>query len=346
MVTIIPAILRRSSSFVSLVRSKLKVTVAIMVAILLLICLIVGWVLWRNSFPWYVFVGLPAILLVTGVGYIFRWSWIGVVEYISPVHPEHTDFQRSKTFWDWLQLLIIPVILAVGALWFNAQQGQMSQHLSDQQHQYDLNIAATRYANDQHLAQDQQQEATLKAYLDDMTTLLLDKKLGSQAVADKVASAEAAIVARAKTLTALRRLTDPQRKATVVQFLYEANLINKSDVIVDLRDADLRGADLRFATLRGVNLRGANLSCIEPSGKTICTDLSDADLTGADLSEAHLNGANLTGAILDKTILRFAILLKAEVTKEQLAEALTLSGAIMPDGLICFRQPKWGLLCP
>src|SRR5205823_148650 len=74
-------------------------------------------------------------------------------------------------------------------------------------------------------------------------TLLLDKKLGSQVVTDKAASAESAVVARAKTLTALRQL-DPLRKGLLIQFLYEAQLITGQFPILSLRDADLSSINL------------------------------------------------------------------------------------------------------
>src|SRR5712691_9181345 len=170
----------------------------------------------------------------------------------------------GRTLWDWIQffaVLAIPIIVAAGTVYFTLQitlqQAQLSIAASEKQHQTDIQIA-----------QDQQQEATLNAYLNDMTTLLLDKKLGSPAVTDKAASAEAAVVARVKTLTVLRRLTDPQRKARVVQFLYEAHLIgyfasypfptlpySLIGPIIYLFDADLRGADLQGTTLNGTDLR-------------------------------------------------------------------------------------------
>ena len=51
-------------------------------------------------------------------------------------------------------------------------------------------------------------------------------------------------VARARTLTVLPKL-DGERKARVVQFLYESGLIVKKRPIIDLLRADLRRADLR-----------------------------------------------------------------------------------------------------
>lgn len=76
------------------------------------------------------------------------------------------EHQPGKTFWDWLQLLIIPlVLLLVGAL-FSYQQNQASLQMSERQHQTDLQIA-----------QDQQQETLLQGYLDHMSDLLLNGHL-------------------------------------------------------------------------------------------------------------------------------------------------------------------------
>ncbi len=259
-----------------------------------------------------------------------KWRWMGF---------------SGKTLWDWLQLLAVlalPVVLAFVLISFSIQQDTSNQ----QQHLINLKIAQDNRQNELKIADNQQQEATLKAYLDDMTTLLLDKKLGSQAAADKTASAEAAVIARAKMLTALSRLTDPQLKARVVQFLYEAHLIGYYDSThsslhnstidlsgahlsgADLSGADLSGADLYSATLRGAilrnaNLRGAYLSVADLYNANLSgAILRDADLSGANLNEAYLGGIDLSGANLDH----------AQVLTEALALAKSLKGATMPDG--------------
>ena len=194
----------------------------VITVVLLPICLFTGWLLWRTGFPRYLFVGFPVLLLLVGVligaGYIFRWSWVGVAHYTSPPHSEDTDFQRSKTLWDWLQLLIIPVLLAAGALWFNAQQSQMSQQLSDMQRQQGMQIAT-----------DQQRETTLKTTMDDIkdllgygnNSLLLNKGLIASKPGDEIR-----VVARAEVLSALRQL-DGKRKGILIQFLYEAHIPQK-----------------------------------------------------------------------------------------------------------------------
>jgi uncharacterized protein YjbI with pentapeptide repeats len=109
-------------------------------------------------------------------------------------------------------------------------------------------------------------------------------------------------LARARTLTVLPRL-DGRRKGTVVRFLYEANLIERERVIVDLWEADLRAADQA-----GTNLHRAHLYYANPMA---------ADLREAYLNEAVLNYANLT---------------TTEVTQEQLEACRSFEGATMPHG--------------
>jgi H+/Cl- antiporter ClcA len=68
-----------------------------------------------------VFIALltAVFVLIVLLGYIFNWSWTGLGSY-SYIPPTTTsNLQRGKTFWDWLQLLIIPVVLAVGGYVIN-----------------------------------------------------------------------------------------------------------------------------------------------------------------------------------------------------------------------------------
>jgi hypothetical protein len=105
-------------------------------------------------------------------------------------------------------------------------------------------------------------------------------------------------VARARTLAVLRRL-DGNRRGTVVQFLYEARLIEKDSSVVDLTGAVLARAILTEANLKGANLRGTHLARTSlREAKLSEADLSDAKLFGADLRRARMDGANLRGAVL------------------------------------------------
>jgi hypothetical protein len=137
------------------------------------------------------------------------WAWTGLVD---------IKGYPKKTFWDWLELLIIPIVLAFGAFWLNTQTRK----------------------SEQALAQDRARENALQRYLDSMQELILDKGLGRS---EK--DVEIRAVARARTLTVLRSL-DGKRKGQVVRFLYEADLLGwepqETEPIIKLHGADLRGA--------------------------------------------------------------------------------------------------------
>ncbi len=139
--------------------------------------------------------------------------------------PERKNVRRiraglsDKTMWDWLTLfgtLAIPVVVMCATIVFSVQQDEASQT----QHDNDLRIAEANRQNDLKMANDQEEEATLAAYLDGITGLLLDNKLG-----DPKVSYGASIVARAKTMVVLSRLKNRQRKSMIIRFLYEAHLI-------------------------------------------------------------------------------------------------------------------------
>jgi hypothetical protein len=187
----------------------------------------------------------------------------------------------GKTLWDWLQLLIVPVVLSLITVVFAWQQDIRQ----DQ-------IESKRANAERELARERAQDEALQAYLSQMGSLLLEKDLRTSKEDSEVRT-----LARARTLTVLGRL-DPSRKTAVMQFLVEADLVQR----VDGKDPNI--------SLSGAALTSADLSVADLSGATLTSaDLSFADLSGADLSVAR------------------------GVTNEELdQQALSLEGATMPDG--------------
>jgi hypothetical protein len=205
---------------------------------------------------------------------------------------------RGMSARDWLQLLIVPFALTVLGFVFSMQQDARQQRLETQ-----------RTASDQKIAEQRAQDDALQAYLDQMSTLVLEKNLHNphQDSVFKIAAGyevnKAEILARARTVTVLRRL-GPKHKAQVLQFLVEAalvqNLPDRGRPVIRLVGADLQKAPLGSYDLHVINLDGANLSK---------ANLSNADLSGADLSYA------------------------SGITNEELEQqAKSLEGAIMPNG--------------
>lgn len=168
---------------------------------------------------------------------------------------------------------------------------------------------------------DQQRQATLNGYFDDLSTLVLQYDLPKSKPDNPIRA-----IAKARTFTAVRDL-DGDRKGTLIRFLAEADLITGPNPVVNLQGADLNGADfpgaaslnrvnlsnlglsnatligavlhgadLHGSILLGSNLSGAQLTCLAASSNngTVCADLSGTDLSGAELSGADLSGAQLT----------------------------------------------------
>jgi uncharacterized protein YjbI with pentapeptide repeats len=267
----------------------------------------------RRQLFWASVIAALAFLIIVICGYLFKWKWTGIVK--------ASDFQ-SRTLWDWLQPLIIPAVIAGGGIWFNQQQRGR-----------ELEIEAQRAQDD-----------TLQAYLDQMSHLmLLDEADGAKPKPLRKSGRkdEVRVLARARTLTVLRRL-DSRRKRSVLDFLYEADLIKQHpETIIELGSLDYEygAADLSGADLRGAVLRGANFS-----GSVTGASLSGADLRGADLTGAVLSNATLSNATLSNAILNGATLLETDLSGADLTgangviddqleqQALSLKGATMPNG--------------
>jgi uncharacterized protein YjbI with pentapeptide repeats len=110
--------------------------------------------------------------------------------------------------------------------------------------------------------------------------------------------------------------------------LSRANLSEANLSRANLSDADFRMVILIMAILRMTILRGTNLSEADLSE----ADLSEADLSRANLSRANLSEANLGMANLSEANLGMANLTGTIVTLEQVEQAESLQGAMMPDG--------------
>lgn len=280
-------------------------------------------------------VALSALVVFTLAVYVFGWGWTGFnggydkITITSVAHGTtiSTEQPQTRTLWDWLSLLIVPIMLAVGGFWLNNLQKERDLEAEKARKQREERAIERRAQTEREIAEDNQRETALQAYIDKMSDLLLDNKLRESKEEDEVRD-----IARIEILTVLRKL-DAERKGSIIQFLEEARLINAEKPIVVLSRADLSGANLSGAYLRRVNFSGANLSGANLSGAFLGgANLRIANLSGANLSEANLSGADLNRANLNRADLSGADLSGTTVTQDQLEKAKSLKDATMPDG--------------
>jgi uncharacterized protein YjbI with pentapeptide repeats len=238
---------------------------------------------------------LCVLLILIALGYVLDWSWTGLIPY-----NVGGQQQPGKSLWDWLQLLIIPAVLALGGYLFNYSTNMNERNTADKQNEAE-----------QLLARENQHKAVLQDYIGNISELLLHEKLRDSEPEDEVRT-----IARVRTLTVLPRL-DPQRKRILLQFLQESKLIERDKSVISLSGADLSRSNLKEAILNMANLSQANLSG---------ADLELANLWKVMLWQANLAGANLSLANLSNSDLHISNLKGAKLHKTNFVEA-TLTGS-------------------
>ncbi|MEW6351533.1 MAG: pentapeptide repeat-containing protein [Thermodesulfobacteriota bacterium] len=206
-------------------------------------------------------------------GYPVQWTGLGT-------HTKKSaDEIPSKKLWDWLQLVIVPAVLAGGVWRLNCAQKE----------------------RDQEIENERQRQKALESFFDSMSDLLLTHNLTDPT------KLEARRIARSRAL-GIMRILDGGRKGEALQFLYECGLIYENPIVdligADLRDAKLAGATLKKSELRGIDfenacLKGADLCDAVLVGSVFHgADITYARLRGADLDAAVFPHANLSGADL------------------------------------------------
>jgi uncharacterized protein YjbI with pentapeptide repeats len=250
------------------------------------------------------------------------WGTIEKTTQYTNVNTGKIVTKTYRTVWDLVDLLLIPLVIAVGGYFFNQAQQKREQEFAEAQNE-----------NQRRIGLDRDQEKALQNYLDKMGELLLEKKLNT--TKDKVVLN----LARSRTLTILRSLNNQyldidgrgrnRRKGSLARFLYEMNLITGKKPIISLYKANLEYAYMHGGEFVGVNftntylkeadLRKSNLEkALLVNAYLPGARLNDANLKNVNLTGAKLQGANLTGAVLDGALLDNA----------------DMKGAIMPDGSI------------
>src|SRR5215217_2042188 len=190
---------------------------------------------------------------------------------------EHSEQQTKKSRWgfrgmtvrDWLPIggaLLVPLVIALGS-WAITWQ---LQKLENQ-----------RAEADRELAEQRAQDEALQTYLDQMSQLILDRKLLEIEQGNPVHEPGNPVhtLAQARTSTAILRL-DAEHNESVTHFLITSGLAVRSEASARL----LRGSTLSHAKLSGAHLSNALM---------VNANLIGADLSGADLSDSLLDNADL-----------------------------------------------------
>jgi len=279
--------------------------------------------LWKHKFS------IPASIILISCGLLlmlwaifpnFSPEWTGIGVQIN----QNGEIEAAKKFWDWLNLLIVPVVIAIGIWWLNKKEKENELELTEKRAEYDRKLVEERT-----------QELLLQSYLDHLSELLLANRLKESLKGSEIRS-----IARSRTLTTVRML-DPTRKGLLLQFLRESGLL-EDDAIINLQWADFSNSNLSKANLRNATLSRINLNESEmDSAFLFQTNLSGALLQKVRMEKARIISANLESVKLDNSIcigtdfsgtnLSLAQLIKSDFTdacfNKSLLRSANLSGA-------------------
>jgi uncharacterized protein YjbI with pentapeptide repeats len=281
------------------------------------------------------------LVAVIAYGYAARPGWVGV---------------SNKRVWDYLELLIVPTVLAIGVAWLNWMQSKRAaREAEDAQLERDRN-ESNRRRRELYIASLRAQDEALQAYLGHMSELLMDDSLykrlrdATDSAGHNLRGHNLRVLARARTLTVLGQLEDGLRKGSVLQFLYEADLITwvpqnattgapaQLERLPQSTDRDfigvidLSGADLSHAVLTNAFLHEVALGS-RPNAPGV--NLRGAQLYGAYLSHSLFNKANLSYATLKCAHLAYSDLTEVTATGTNFSGAdligATLTSADLRD---------------
>jgi uncharacterized protein YjbI with pentapeptide repeats len=229
--------------------------------------------------------------LACGIAYLFvKYRLIELQRVSSWI----VDSFRGKTFWEVLEVVLIPILVAF-MVWF-------LQRREDQQR------AENRMAANK--------EEALQAYFDRI--LAVDPSLDW-------AMQRSAI--KARTISILKYFAnDPLKKDAVISFLADLELLGTDFLkCTDLSKANLSGFMLAKASLEGVDLSHANLERAILNGAVFyrfggaISTLKEARLVWAEMINTNLErcileGSDLSMATLDYAIMEYAVLKRANLS--------------------------------
>jgi hypothetical protein len=217
----------------------------------------------------YFVIGIIITLILFFV--MYRWDWTGFYYYVNPTYEKpEGDAKVYRTFWDWLELAVIPATVFILGYWLNRREQEKTRQ-----------VEKTRRGED-----------LLQDYLEQTTKLILDNNLIAAPTQDKKN------IVTTKTKIILDSLNGEQ-KGRLLGFLNGVGLIDRDDPIVNLEDANFAGS-----YLFGLNLSKTNLSKINLKKSNLrFANLTNADLSGADIRSSQLDFAVLSGANLQEAVI-------------------------------------------
>ncbi len=264
---------------------------------------------------------------------------------------------KGKTFWNWLDLLVAPLLIAVSAAGVTVSWNSLA-------HKKASELEKTRY-----------NQQLVKDYTDAVQILLLDQYHHEEDKLPVILPEEVATFIKSYTGTTLKALGgDPEKENDIQQIGIITNFLKRSEIgfisdilevippeiseicdqepsaektreyrgflcDINLEKANLEGIQLNRGILGAARLFEADLTKANldksylQEAHLVKATLKNASLIGADLTGANLGGADLTEANLDSAKLRGSKLNSA-LDRDPFTDKETLKEAILKKAIL------------
>jgi uncharacterized protein YjbI with pentapeptide repeats len=201
---------------------------------------------------------------------------------------------RDRGIFKLCSSILVPVMigfltltLSIVQLHIASREREQDSLISTQSREKDRHIANQNREQDVLISNNIRWDAILASYIKETSAVLTSTNVSFRKVDPLIAT-----IVRAKTLIACRQI-DIERKAWLIQFLYESGAIAVGQNPIDMTNAYLDGIDLStsvFNSIQQASLRGISLS--------------GASLINASSDERYLNGANFSGCTMMRASFR------------------------------------------
>jgi hypothetical protein len=163
---------------------------------------------------------------------------------------------KDKTFWNWIELLVVPVVLAMGAWYLDKSQTDAQVEREELRIIAAIELEDRRIEEARNVEDERNKINILNNYRRSITELIKDGGLLSSPPQCGVVSA-----AQALTISTLPQLGGAQ-KGELLSFLFEIEVIDHPDrenAVISFFNADFSGAQFPDGNLSDANLNDANL---------------------------------------------------------------------------------------
>lgn len=286
---------------------------------------------------------LVTLLTIVMVLIVAFFVWKVIFEFNSPLIRE-LGFNQS--LWAWMDLLIIPVALAVAAYALSKLQKESEQRVAERREEENRQLAERREEENRRRDDEKQSRDTYQSFVDFVEKFFHNHK-GQLQIFEEDHPIRSIVQARTThTLTILNEtwrplyfqfllvsgLTTGGRQKENATGDESSSLDNKTIYAGILRNADLRLINLDKVDLFSADLQRVNLErCKLHETVLINVDLSDAKLKDAQLIGVQLTNGILLQAQMEGVNLENCVLKKANLSKSNLSKSKIKSCAFGGD---------------